>query len=428
MKKFTVRGHAMPQEHTPPPFWHRLNTFFAFPFQPGPLVYATVLALCSLVSELLFFLPDALALLLVELGILLAASRYGFKVVALGSRGIARAADFPRHLDEEWQNLPWKLFAILVVQSTLAGWLTHLSPRLGWLALFVLSFTLPATVVVLVQSCSFWQALHPGFVWETMRTIGRPYALLCFFLFLLSGGAEIAMALLLPLFNGVLLLPVFNFAFIYFSWVMASLLGYTMYQHHEAFGIALLPGGGVDAGTADRRTPEQVAQRVAEGDLAGALGIAYEDQRIRPDDLAAQRRYHRMLLLAGKVPTLLDHGERFIALLQRRGQAGEALAVYKACQEKDAGFAPGDAPAVLALARAAWLAGDARAGLALLAGFDKRFRGHEAIPQAYELVAHILVKGLGRGDKARPILATLEARYPGSPQTQEVRWLLRDSP
>ncbi|RYY57895.1 MAG: hypothetical protein EOO24_62255, partial [Comamonadaceae bacterium] len=70
----------------------------------------------------------------------------------------------------------------------------------------------------------------------------------------------------------------------------------------------------------------------------------------------------------------------------------------------------------------------ARASLALLSGFDKRFRGHAAIPQAYELAARVLVQGLSRVDMAQPILATLESRYPESPETQEVRWLLRDVP
>jgi hypothetical protein len=48
----------------------------------------------------------------------------------------------------------------------------------------------------------------------------------------------------------------------------------------------------------------------------------------------------------------------------------------------------------MTLAKAEWRNGDAHAALALLSGFDRRFRGHAAIPQAYE-------------------------------QTQEVRWLLR---
>ena len=247
----------------PRPFWHRLNTFFAFPFQLQPLGYAALLALCSLLFHLLFFLPQALALLLVELGIVLAASRYGFKVMALGARGIVRASDFPRTLDDEWTNLPWKLFALLVLQGVVAGLVGAWNPALGYVAMFVLSFTLPATTMVLVQSGSFWQALNPGFVWETMRAVGWPYALLCFFLFLLNTGAQIAIVMLLPVMSGWFALPALNFVMIYFGWVMASLLGYVMYQNHAALGIDLLPGAGADDRALDTRTPAQIAQQIS---------------------------------------------------------------------------------------------------------------------------------------------------------------------
>src|SRR5215212_9551831 len=53
---------------SPRPFWQRLNSFFAFPFQPQPLGYALLLAASSLLTHLFFFLPQALMLLLVELG------------------------------------------------------------------------------------------------------------------------------------------------------------------------------------------------------------------------------------------------------------------------------------------------------------------------------------------------------------------------
>jgi hypothetical protein len=421
----------------PKPFWHRLNAFFAFPIQPLPLMYGVVLALCSLLFEALFFVPDVLAFLIVEFGIMLAASRYGFKIIALASRGIVRARDFPSQLDDEWVSLPWKLFAVLVAQGMFAGWLAWLSPVFGTIALFVICFIFPATVLVLVQSGSAIQALHPGFIWGAVRIIGWPYAVLCFFLFLLSSGAEIAMALLLPLIGGWLALPIFNFALIYFSWVMASLLGYVMYQHHAAFDIDLLHTGSVDNAAPERRTPEQIAQQqtdtlvaqmVTDGDVSGALGLAYDAQRTRLDDVAAQRRYHQVLLLSDQTAQLLDHAQRHIALLMRRQLTSEALKVYQACRDKDAKFAVDDAVHTLALARAGWRNGDGRAALALLAGFDKRFRGHASIPQVYELAARVLVQGLHRPDMARPILATLQARYPDSEQTQEVRWLLRDLP
>jgi hypothetical protein len=421
----------------PPPFWHRLNSFFAFPFQMRPLAYGLLLAFCSLLFDAIFFLPQALALFVIEVGIMLAASRYGFKVIALGARGIRDSADFGRESSDEWTYLPWKLFAISLVQAFLIGWLAWYAPILGTVGLFVMSFTFPAAVIVLVQSGSFFQAMNPGHVMDAMRTIGWPYALLCFFLFLLSTGAQVALSIVLPMFDGRIVLPVINFVFIYFGWVMASLLGYVMFQHHDAFGFDAVPGSELpDGAPADRRTPAQiasqridaeVAQLITDGDLAAALGTAYEAQRTADfDDLSAQRRYHRVLaLMPEKKDTMFDQAKRFIPLLMRRDLASEALKVFKACKERDKAFALDDPAMVIAMARAEWRNGDAHATLALLSGFDKRFRGNEAIPQAYELAARALVQGLGRADMAQPILTTMEARYPDSEQTQEVRWLLR---
>ncbi|SEL92257.1 hypothetical protein SAMN05518845_11374 [Variovorax sp. YR750] len=421
----------------PPPFWHRLNSFFAFPFQMRPFAYGLLLSFCSLLFDAIFFLPQGLALFVIEVGIMLAASRYGFKIIALGARGIRDSADFGRESSDDWTYMPWKLFAISLVQAFLIGWLAWYAPILGTVGLFVMSFTFPAAVIVLVQSASFFQAMNPGHVMDAMRTIGWPYALLCFFLFLLSTGAQVALAMVLPMFDGRIVLPIINFAFIYFGWVMASLLGYVMFQHHDAFGFDAVPGSELpDGAPVDRRTPAQieaqridaeVAQLVTEGDLAAALGTAYEAQRTADsNDLAAQRRYHRVLaLMPEKKDTMLDQAKRFIPLLMRRDLASEALKVFKACKERDKAFALDDPAMVIAMARAEWRNGDAHATLALLSGFDKRFRGNEAIPQAYELAARALVQGLGRADMAQPILTTMEARYPDSEQTQEVRWLLR---
>lgn len=430
--------HPTP-EKTPPeaitPFWRRLNTFFAFPLQRQPLAYGAVLALASLLYPLLAILPRAGAILVVELGILLAASRYGFKVTAMGSRGLRRVADFPRHMDEDWPSLPWKLFAIFVLQGMAVVGLARVSTALGEIAWLAASFLLPATVILLVQTCSLTASLNPLAAAVVVQTVGWPYLLLCFFLFLLSQGAVIAFTLLAPIFNGWVLLPLANWLLIYFGWVMCSLLGYVMYQHHADFGTDLLPGGGDDATAhADRRTPEQiaqdlvdaqVAQQITDGDLTGALATAYEDQRRQHAALRPQRRYHRVLALSDKPDTLLDHARRFIPLLLGAGHASEALKAYRTCRERNAQFTLDHAGHTLELATAAWKGGDARETIALLNGFDRRFKGDALVPSAYELAARALVDGLGRPDMALKVLATLQARHADSPATQEVQWLLR---
>ena len=330
------------------------------------------------------------------------------------------------------------MFAILIVQAMAVGWLQRLNPVLGTLAWLAMCFLLPATQIVLVQTCSFTETLNPANAWNAVRTIGWPYLLLCLFLFLLSQGTFIALGMLLPLFKGWILLPIVNWLLIYFSWVMASLLGYAMYQNHAAFGIDLLPGAGLDDDGApvDRRSPRQIEQDATDahvaalitaGDMVGALGVAYEDQRTRSDEVPAQRRYHRVLTLAeGKTATLLDHAQRYIPLLLRSGQGGEALKVFQTCRAKDAQFALQDANATLNLAKAAWNANNAKDALALLQGFDRRFKNHDSVPAAYELVARVLLQGMNRADMALRVLATLESRHPDTEATRETRWLLRN--
>ncbi|HEY0201632.1 MAG TPA: hypothetical protein VGC24_08065 [Burkholderiaceae bacterium] len=415
----------------PAPFWRRLNTFFAFPFQRQPLLYAVVLAASSLLAAVL---PHALIFLAVQLGIALATIRYGFKVTALGSQGLLRASDYPTRLEDDWSAMPWKLFGVYVVFSLFAGLVESVNARLGVVAFALMSFSLPANTIVLVLTGSFAQAINPAQLWDTMRVVGlRPYFLLCFFIFMLINGMGMGITFALPALGSVVALPLFNFIVIYFSWVTFSLLGYVIYQNHEAFGIDLLADGEADDDQPEL-TPEQqaqhaadahVAQLIGDGNLPAAVATAYEAQRIAPQSLPAQRRYHRVLLLSDKTSSLLDHGQRFIDLLVQRSLTAEALKAYQDCKAKDAGFALQSPVSTLALARSTWQRGDARGTAALLSGFDKRFAHDATLPDFYELAARLLAQGLSQPDKALRILRLLQTRYPDAPQTQEVQWLLR---
>ena len=174
------------------PFWHRLNSFFLFPFQMEPLIYAALLALASY----LLFLPGIIKFFTV-LGLVLGASRYAFKVAALASRGVLHSRDYTNALtDPDWKVLPWKFFGVLVVHGMLIGFLGRQSEVMGIVASLISS----------------------------------------------------------------LLLPVGVFAAVYFLWVMASLIGYVMYQHHGALEIDLLREPEPDAASAAARRVKPEAQ------------------------------------------------------------------------------------------------------------------------------------------------------------------------
>jgi len=435
----TVTRDAEDDDDTQPPpapFWHRLNTFFGFPLQLWPLLHAGVLAFCSL---LVFPLGRAISLplagVVVVIGLLLAISRYGFKVMALGAQGMFRTADYPHRMEDGVTSLPWKLFLVLLAQGFAAGLVQRMfGEGAGLLATGVVSLVMPATTIVLLLSRSGLAALNPARLWDTMTVIGWPYLLLFFFLYLLNGGMGLGAVFVVTKIGRAVALPLLTFVVVYFSWVMFSLLGYVIYQHHRAFGVDLLPGGEADAGRPqltpeqrmDRALDKEVSHLVASGDITAALGAAYEAQRTEPHSLPAQRRYHRVLLLSGKTPTLLDHGRRFIEQLVRQGQVSEALRVWQACRAKDEAFAPEHSASTFALARHAWQAGDAKEALRLVNSFDRRFKGDPLIPQVYELAARALTQGLNRPRMALPILQQLEHKYPGHEATREVRWLLRE--
>lgn len=276
----------------PAPFWHRLNTFFGLPLQGTPLLYALALAASSLlVLPLGAVIGLPLAVVVVALGLLLAVSRYGFKVMALGARGIFRAADYPHRMEEDVTALPWKLFLVLLAQGFAAGLVQRLfGEGMGLLATGVVSLVMPATVMVILLTGSGMAALNPARLWDTMAVVGWPYLLLFFFLYLLNGGMGFGAVFVVTKIGRTIAIPLLSFVVIYFSWVMFALLGYVIYQHHRAFGIDLLPGGEADEGR-PQLTPEQQAQRaadkevaglVASGDVPAALALAYEAQRIDP--------------------------------------------------------------------------------------------------------------------------------------------------
>lgn len=430
----TTRGRAPSKPPEIPPFWHKLNAFFLFPFQSKPLVYALFLSLCALavtVSPLIAFFT--------LLGILLATARYSFKVAAMASMGVMRSADYDSTAsDPGWTYLPWKFLGVLVVHGLVIGFMARASEGLADLGSLVSSLLIPATLMVLIQSCSLRSALNPAELLRAMAAVGWPYLLLCVFMLLLSMGMPMAWALLVPLAPKTLIAPVLMFVVVYFSWVTASMIGYVMFQNHQKLDIDLVKEpeeavSGTGQGRPEnpvaklaRERDAEVATLIREGQVREAYDFAYDWQRVNPDSLADQRRYHRVLLLTDKKDTLVWFTQKYIQSLLKERKGQEALQAHAATLAKAPDLVLESAELTLELAQLAWKSLDHKHAMALLKGFDKRYPRHPAIPQAYELISRILHQGLGRTDQALTVYRVLKERYPQHASTQEVGWLLRD--
>ncbi|MDR2240208.1 MAG: hypothetical protein LBE33_07185 [Zoogloeaceae bacterium] len=420
-----------------PPFWHKLNDFFLFPFQMEPLLWSIGLTALSCVAVLLMTagIFGILGVLPTYALILWCSVYYSFKVATLASRGVLHSKDYNYSMmDPGWKTLPWALFGVLVVYVIILGYAFETSLTLGWLAWLVLSLLLPATMMVLILTRDILSALNPLALLSTVASIGWQYLLLCLFLFLLQGGASIAVAMLEPVVPQMLLWPASFFAGFSFYWVMAALIGYVMYQHHAALGIDLLrqpAAKGVSAADAARELTRQrdaeVSALAREDNLREAIKLAHEWARANYDSVPDADRYHRVLLLDDPASgRLARHAQRYLPLLLQRQQGPQALQAFQAVTEKVPGFTLEKPADTLALAEYAWKRHDAKRALEILRGFDKRYPGAKEIPRVYELAIRVLKQGLERGDKALPIYQTLARRYPDHASTEEAAWVLRE--
>jgi hypothetical protein len=409
------------------PFWQRIPKFFLFPFQLDPLAYAAFL---SLVSLLVVILPGFLGVVVI-LGITLAALRYAFRIVDQTSLGFLTPEQYQREAALETTYLPYKMLGVLVLWGLLEGITARFSPTLAVFMSIFTTLALPAVAMVLVMTGSFVQALNPAQWINVMRAVGSPYLALWFFLFLLLGGAGIALRLLSPILGGWLTLPVVTFAYVYFTFVMANMTGYVLYQFHEPLGIAVKVGFEVTRasdGKAEKAVDpigDDIARHVASGNLKDALEIANEQQQVEPDNIVAHERYHKLLGLAGKNEALLRHGTPYVGALLRKDQHYRALEVLKSLRDVDPAFESTNPSHTLPLAIAARSRGEHSYALRLMRGFDRRHPRDQDIPAVYLLSAQILSENFHKDDLARTLLRQLDAKYPGSPAAAEARVYLQ---
>lgn len=409
------------------PFWQRIPKFFLYPFHTAPLLYSALLAAASILGELL---PT----FIVEFGIMLATLRYAFRVMEQTSLGYLTPDQHELEAKPERVNLPYKLLAILLIWGFVVGVIEGVSHFLGFIANIFVTLALPASVMALAASNSFAKGMNPGEWIGIMRAVGKPYFALWVFLYVLMGGGFMVLPMIAPLFPGWLLLPIVNFVFIYFTLVMFNMMGYCLYQYHHTLGLkvkvdfdAAHEDGKPAAAAAKPRDTvgDAIAERVAAGDVKGALDAAYDQQRTGSEDLVVQERYHKLLLLEGNPDRIVSHGRSLITLLLRKESGERALQVFKSCRGLRADFAIEEPGELFKLAQAARRTHDFKLALELVNGFDRRHPRHPDVPAVYLMSAQILSEYFKKDDMAGVLLNGLIKKFPGHPLSSEAAGYLK---
>ncbi len=407
---------AQPAAESAPivPFWNRLSEITRYPAHMSSMVTIVLIAL----GNLLLFLPFGRFLYLL---VTVAMYRYAFECLRATANGYMEPPELAHSTDS---SLGWKqiwlmviFFIVAVVGAILLG------PKAGMALIVLLGICLPGATMTLAMDESLASALNPGKWLSIFARIGWPYLAvvgLCLVVSMSQSYAAALAAKVLPLFVALIVVGIIaNYALV----VTFHLMGYLIYQYHDAVGF--VPAAPQLTRPLTKPDPDQdlldeVAALVRDGKPENATQLLRTQLRGRGGTPAVHTQYRKLLRLADDKEELLRHGHEYLNILLAQGKDRLALELLRECQTLEPAFGPTDAEQITQLAHLAAQNGQPQIALRLLSGFHKRFPKSRDIPKNYLLVATLMHERLNQDDKARALLLYLKANYSGDPLMPEI--------
>jgi len=411
-------------EQTPaiPPYWTRLGGFFLYPLSMEPLLACCGFGLLAGFATMLFVPAN----FILEIVLLVATVRYGYKVLERTARGYLDDAMTFIDSAHGGKYLPYKQFVVIAVGLSICGYAASVAgPHLGMVLLVLFALLLPANTMVLAVTNDLGDSMSPPRLWALMHGIGMPYLGLCACLLLLSSSSGGLLGLLLPLVPKALVGVVAGFLGAYFMIVMFRLMGYALYQYHDVLGLAVDIGFERQATALAppdpaRQRATQTATLLKEGRYDEAIALARGEVNEQPGDLAANQRLHRLLLaVPGQETAMQAHASGWLPTLLRNGQGRQATEMLEAIWQQNPDYQPATAGLILHLATAMLEARRYEGVARLIKGFDRRFPGHADTAPIYVLGARLLIEHKRDEAQARRVLEAVRQHYPDSPAAAE---------
>jgi len=316
------------------------------------------------------------------------------------------------------------LFAIL---GLVLGLFTYLFGEIGYgVGSLLVDIVLPAGIMIIAVSRSFGQALNPAQILFYIKTIGSPYLALCAFLFSLLTSSEWLKDFLYEHMDSWLALPLLNFVDFYFTLIIYHMMGYAIYQYHEALGVeAAVDFEEAEARLSPGKKADPVLSRlgtlIANGQQDEAIELLRNELRTRWENNDLHERYQKLLVAAGKKTEALHHAREFIVKLVNEKRLFQALDLSEQCLKADPEFQLQDSYQVQDLANAARMGKRSKLALDLMRRFDRRYPGHPHIPAVYLLSAQILSEHYRMDKEALQILQAIQAKFPDHALAKDAR-------
>lgn len=412
--------------NTAKPFWEILGQFFRYPAKRDSLIMIGVFVLAS---WLMLSLVSAGALPLLLIGgllILACITRYGFLILD----NTAQGRNAPPTLQETFNSAGFEvLFQQIAVQIIFGIFLAAVerlqSGLLDTVALLLVVFVMPASLMILATEKSIAMAINPGAIWHLISSIGWSYLLLYAFLFLLWGAEAAFIQVFADEVPPQFFIPVFVGVTLYFMMVAYHLMGYVIFQYQAEIGFVA-----EDQAARERRRANidpvdaKFEVLIKEGLYDKAADHLAKHVRAQPASLRHHEKLSRLLIAMDDREYALEHGQIFMEQIMKLGDDARLYFLYCDLEKLDNKFLPESPLTCLFLAQQLFRRGKHSQACQLLVNLHKRAPSFDRIPEAYLLVAKALLDGMQDQYKASQYLKFIKAKYPECKEILQVNELL----
>ncbi|MFZ2163750.1 MAG: hypothetical protein WAW02_16170 [Sideroxyarcus sp.] len=405
------------------PFWRRLPGFFVYPLQMG-----------SMLRIIGYSLVGGFAMLLVPLfGMLLYAIlwivflKYAFVVMERTASGRFDEPGGVHDKEVGDAGQVWRQYGLFLVLGLLLGMAIYLFGEIGAnVGSLLFNIVVPAGIMIIAVERSLGKALNPGQIVFYIKTIGSPYLALCAFLISLLESSKWLQGFLYQHMGAGLATPLLIFVDFYFVLIIYHMMGYAIYQYHEALGVdaavdfeqaeaALSPGKKADPLLA------KLGSLIANGQQDEAIELLRGELRSHWENNDLHERYQKLLVASGRQTEALTHAREFIVKLVNEKRLFQALDLSEQCLKVDPEFQLQDSYQVQDLAVAARMGRRSKLALDLMRRFDRRYPDHPHIPAVYLLSAQIYSEHYKMDKEALQILQALQAKFPDHALAKEAQ-------
>lgn len=408
------------------PFWKKLPNIFAYPFSLRPLLLNIVLSLLAV------FFAGGMIFSFIVWGVLL---KYAFSALKTTASGDLVPPPVNLETISEDFDQVFKQLGIYFIVGFATFWVfSNLGAFIGFICMVIAVLSIPAMIILLVDSNDLGHAINPINFISLIFKIGWGYLLMYFFLVLLGVAPNALAGTIISILPDGMYPFLSKFAVNFYTIISYHLMGYVILQYHEEIGydveeVTFKEDGrkkGAPKESEESQLLKKVDLLVKEGSLDDAIfdlkeAVGYSVAA----DVEVYGQLYKLLKIRKRSEEVNEYGPRYLDILLKKNMANKACEVYLECLSSIPGFTI--KPSEL-FKMGTWLTkkGKIKEAINTYERILKKDSNHLLAPDAYLRVAQIFNDRLKNGSKAKEIINFIIKKYPASEVIPQAKTYLKE--